>query len=354
MARTEPDFLLHLGDRIYADHPMNESVILGQDRRWTNIVTPAKQRVAQTVGQYRGNYSYNFIDDHYRRFSAGVPMIATWDDHEVTNNWWPGRKLAQRVMQRKGYTVSPVDLLARRGRQAFFDFTPMRRRADDPDRIYRKVSYGSLLDLFVLDARSYRSANGGNRQAAWGPDASLLGPAQREWLKASLATSRAVWKIVGNPLPIAHVRKTDRSRYDKWANDDPGQPLGRELEIADILSFIKRQRIANVVWLAADVHYSAAHRFDPAGAAFGDFDPFWEFVAGPFHTRPGRVRQMDPTFGPERLFRTPLGPAPDPPPSAGYLYFGHARIDARTAAMTVSLRDLSGRPLYEQTLAPAR
>jgi alkaline phosphatase D len=352
MRATRPDFLVHLGDRIYADRPLNESVLLDDGSRWTNLVTPAKKKVAQTVDDYRGNYSYNFLDKHYRRFSAAVPMMATWDDHEVTNNWWPGRKFRLRFMQRKGYTVYSVDQLAKHGRQAFFDFTPLRRNRTDPDRIFRKISYGPLADIFLLDLRSYRSPNDRNRQGGTG--AALLGAAQTEWLKKSLAESRAVWKFVGSPLPIAHVRRKERPRHDKFANADNGLPLGREFEIASLLSHIKDHRIRNVVWLAADVHYSAATFFDPGRAAFRDFNPFWEFIAGPFHTRPGRVRNQDRTFGPDRRFRTPVSADRNPPPSAGHQYFGHAQIDAKTGGLTVTFRDLDNRVLYSQSITPDR
>ena len=354
MRRTNPDFLIHLGDRIYADRTLSETVLLDGDRRWTNLVTPAKKKVAESVEEYRGNYSYNFLDTNYRRFSAAVPMMATWDDHEVTNNWWPGKKLRRRFMQRKGYSVSSVDLLARHGRQAFFDYTPMRRDSADPDRIYRKISYGPLVDVFLLDSRSYRSPNNGNRQEELSAETALLGRAQTEWLKRSLAESRAVWKVIGNPLPIAHVRREERARYDKYANADNGLPLGREFEITSLLSHIKNYRIRNVVWLAADVHYCAANFFDPGRAAFQDFNPFWEFIAGPFHTRPGRIRHQDKTFGPDRRFRTPVSEDRNPPPSAGYLYFGHAHIDAKTGGLTVTFRDLANQILYSQSIAPER
>ena len=71
-------------------------------------------------------------------------------------------------------------------------------------------------------------------------------------------------------------------------------PRGRELEIADLLRFISDRRIRNVVWITGDVHYCAAHHYDPARAAFTEFDPFWEFVAGPLHAG---------TFGPEHARR---------------------------------------------------
>jgi alkaline phosphatase D len=168
----------------------------------------------------------------------------------------------------------------------------------------------------------------------------------------ALQQSKAVWKIIANPQPLAHVRKAPKPRHDQWANGDHGAPLGREHEVADILAFIKQQNIRNTVWLAADVHYSAAYHFDPNRAAFRNFDPFWEFISGPFHTRPGRVKNFDKTFGAEQHFRTPRPPIVNPPPSDGFLYFGHAKIDAKTGDLRVTIRDLNDRTLFSRTLNP--
>ena len=82
--------------------------------------------------------------------------------------------------------------------------------------------------------------------------------------------------------------------FEAFANGDDGPPLGRELEIADLLRFIRDRRIRNVVWITGDVHYCAAHHYHPARAKFTEFDPFWEFVAGPLHAG---------TFGPTRWTR---------------------------------------------------
>ncbi len=118
-------------------------------------------------------------------------------------------------MQRKGYAEQSVDRLAARGRQAFFEFTPMRRNGN---KIYRKISYGPLADIILLDSRSYRSANNRNRLEALDNRSALLGSEQVTWLKDTLTRSRATWKFIGNPLPIAHVRRKKLSRYDKFAN----------------------------------------------------------------------------------------------------------------------------------------
>src|SRR5206468_954030 len=76
-----------------------------------------------------------------------------------------------------------------------------------------------------------------------------------------------------------------------------GPALGREIEIAQLLSFIKHRRVHNVVWLTADVHYTAAHYYDPHQAQFQDFEPFWEFVSGPLHAGTFGPNDLDNTFG---------------------------------------------------------
>ena len=59
---------------------------------------------------------------------------------------------------------------------------PLRYSPAEPGRIYRKIPYGPLLDLFLLDMRSYRGANA-QPTTQYGPDSYLLGPAQLAWLK---------------------------------------------------------------------------------------------------------------------------------------------------------------------------
>ena len=81
-----------------------------------------------------------------------------------------------------------------------------------------------------------------------------------------------------------------------------GPPRGRELEIADLLSFIKHAGVRNTVWLTADVHYTAAHYYDPNKAAFQDFEPFWEFVSGPIHAGCFAPNELDSTFGPQLMY----------------------------------------------------
>jgi alkaline phosphatase D len=139
------------------------------------------------------------------------------------------------------------------------------------------------------------------------------------------------------------------------ANGDPGGALGRELEIADLLAFIKREKIRNVFFVTGDVHYCAAYHYDPARAAFRDFDPFWEFVGGPIHAGTFGPNALDGTFGPEaRFVGIPQGMKPNRPPSDGFQFYGLVKVDAKREVATVSLHDLSGRALYTLELEPQR
>jgi alkaline phosphatase D len=244
-----------------------------------------------------------------------------------------------------------VDVLASRARRAFFEFTPIRGLEPTLTRIDRLLPCGPLLDVFGLDMRSYRGPNGENRQPRMGPGSALLGPAQLATLKRSLRASRAVWKVIASDMPIGLVVGDGPGRYEAVANDDPGAPSGRELEIADLLSFIKRERISNTVWITGDLHYAAAHRYSPEEASFTDFNPFWEFAAGPLHAGTFGPNPLDKTFGPSvRYLAIPKGMKPNQPPSAGLQFFGKGTIDERTRELTITLHDLSGRKLWSISL----
>jgi alkaline phosphatase D len=351
MRRVQPDVFVHCGDTIYADGILQEQVKLDDGSTWTNLVTEAKSKVAQTVDDYRGNYKYNLLDEHMRAFNAEVPQVVLWDDHEVRDNWYETRDLTAD----ERYQVKSMALLSARARQAFLEFNPIAPNADDPQRIYRTVPSGPLLDIFALDLRSYRGANSDNRQPALTPESSQFGSVQLASLKSRLASSRAVWKVIATDLPLALVVADNPGRFEAFANGDAGPPLGRELEIADLLRFLRDRRIRNVVWITGDVHYCAAHHYHPTGAKFTEFHPFWEFVAGPLHAGTFGPNTLDATFGPEAKFNgVPKGLKGNRPPSEGFQFFGTLKIDARTKAMTVALHNLAGERLYQVALTAER
>ncbi|MEO0842622.1 MAG: alkaline phosphatase D family protein [Cyanobacteria bacterium J06643_5] len=341
----KPDFFIHSGDYIYADNPLESQVKLDDGSIWKNIVTPEKSKVAETLQEFRGNYIYNLLDENVKRFNAEVPQLVQWDDHETTNNWYPGE-----ILEDDRYKVKSVSLLAARGKQAFMEYTPIRFNDNDPEQIYRSYKYGSNLEVFMLDKRSYRGPNTANRQQQASAETAFLGNSQVRWLKNQLLYSKATWKVIASDMPIGLLVKDGKTKFENASNGD-GEPLGRELEIADLLRFIKQNNIRNVVWLTADVHYAAAHYYDPNKAQFTEFTPFWEFVAGPLNSGTFGPNQLDNTFGPQVKFQSVESTMkPNQSPKDGLQFFGTVKINSLSKAMSVSLHNLEGKILYSVDL----
>jgi alkaline phosphatase D len=357
MRRTNPDFFIHSGDNIYADGAMLPEVTNASGEViWRNAfldVVPEKLKVAETLHEYRRAYLYNRYDANVQAFSAEVPQIWQWDDHEVINNWSPSKQLDAR------YTTTDVNVLVANARQAFLEYAPLPRvSADEIGRIYRHIPYGDDLDVFVLDMRSYRAGNGCNVETAPGPETAFLGRTQLEWLKRKLRHSRATWKVIAADMPLGLIVADGAdpvsgcARFENSANGD-GPVLGREFETAELLGFMKQKDIQNVVWLTADVHYCAAHYYDPSVAIFQDFNPFWEFVSGPLHAGTFGPNALDDTFGPTVIFqKAPESGQSNLPPSAGLQFFGQVDIDHRTKVLRAALKDVNGVEVFAQELTP--
>jgi alkaline phosphatase D len=350
MRKHNPDFLIHSGDTIYADGPILPETKLPDGAIWKNTITvPEKAKVAETLDEFRAAHKYNLLDDNVRAFNAQVPIFGQWDDHEVTNNWSLSKQLPS------SYKERDITLLAARGACAFHEMYPISVNPKEPGRVYRTLNYGPHLDVFMLDERSYRGPNGPNLQESYGPDAYFIGPEQMAWLKRALMASKATWKVIASDMPIGLVvydNAADKTGSEAIAQGD-GPVRGRELEIADILRFIKSAGIRNTVWLTADVHYTAAHYYNPEKAQFQDFEPFWEFVSGPFHAGTFGPAALDNTFGPEVRFVKAPGPdKQNLPPSAGMQFFGHVKIDGQSGQMTVTLRDRADMALWATVLDP--
>jgi alkaline phosphatase D len=332
-----PDFLLHSGDLIYADNPILAEVRFDDGRIWRNITNERVARVAESLDDFRARFAYNLEDEHVRALAAECPILAQWDDHETHNNWWPGQKLDD-----ERYTERDASVLSSRARQATFEWTPIGRGADPVGRdatIHRVIHYGPLLDVVVVDLRSFRSGNDSQTQ--------MMGAAQVKWLGDALAASKARWKIIACDQPLALVIE-DGPNNERREGFGDGQPTasGREQELVTLLADLKSRSVGNTIWLTADVHYAAAHRFDPSRAtAAKDFDPFWEFVAGPIHAGTFGPNALDPSLGPELKFHW----VPEPhrhnvAPWDDMQTFGTVDLSAEHAA--VALHDISGHERY--------
>lgn len=358
MHQTRPDFFIHSGDTIYADGPIAATVVEPDGQIWRNLVTEEVSKVAETLTEFRGRHRYNSLDANMRAMFADVPVIAQWDDHETHNNWYPGQ-----IIDDARYTVRDVNTLAARGRQAWQENMPIADSSalwrpgtfDDggqykPARIYRKISRGPQLDIFCLDMRTFKSPNTDGKEAY---ATSILGQEQVDWLIREVSKSKATWKVIAADLPLGIVVPDGPVNEESVSNRDNGAPLGRELEIAGVLSAFKRNRVKNVVWLTADVHYCAAHHYSPERAAFTDFDPFWEFVAGPIAAGSFGPNAMDGTFGPEVVFAKAGRTVNQSPRDGESQFFGHVQLGGDNS-FTASLRNANGATVFSKVLTPER
>jgi alkaline phosphatase D len=350
-----PDLFIGCGDAIYADVPIPPEIALPDGGVWRNLVTPAKSHVAETLDDFRGAYLYSRHSREVRALSARVPSFSIWDDHEVRNNWFPGEMIPEEALRRAGSAEASrrersIDVLAIHARRAMIEHAPTLLATAAPAPMYRSVRWGPLLEIFLLDGRTFRTAN-----YPAPPEQAFLGAVQLAWLEDALARSTATWKVIACDMPIGLVVSepapgSGEEAFDGFANTS-GPPSGRELELARLLASLRRRAVRNVVWLTADVHYAAAHRYDPSRAAFRDMDPFYEFVAGPMHATSYPRKRFDDTFGPELVYAS-AGWDTFGSPADGAQYFGVVRIDGRSRVMTVTLVDGRGRDLHTTELRP--
>ncbi|WP_034999656.1 alkaline phosphatase D family protein [Beijerinckia mobilis] len=375
MRQRDPDFFVHNGDTIYADGPILPEVTAENGQIWKNVVTEEVSKVAETLKEYRGRHRYTLLDDNVRRFARQVPQVMQWDDHEICNNWSESKDISADTR----YTEKDVRVLVSRGRRAFLENAPMRWQPATFEktwasltlqenweldqeglshRVYRTIPYGPLVEVFVLDMRTYRGANSYNLQTTESKDTAFIGNEQLEWLVNKLAFSRATWKVISADMPIGLYVSDGkdaegRAKWEAIANGVDGPAAGRELEIGRLLTRIKQAGVRNVVWITTDVHYCAAHHYHPDRAFYKNFDPFWEFVAGPLNAGSFGPNALDETFGPELVFQK-APPYANASPLAGYQFFGEINIDPYSRALTVDLRDLDGVSQFTKTLQPQR
>ena len=251
MRQVEPDFFIHSGDTIYADGPIKAeatnadgSLWLGPDGKpWRNITIPEKQKVAETLHEYRMNYAYNLMDENVRRMNASVPMYAQWDDHEVTNNWY----WEQRKDQDKRYQEGSVARMAAAAMRAFHDYMPTRLHPLEQDRLFTELLLWPVAgDLprrpALLSGPEQRAAS----RPSSAPRRGVVGERQMGWLMQALADSKATWKVIACDMPIGLIVWDDgknKKGTEAVAQGDMGPPLGRELEFAELFRFIRDRGI---------------------------------------------------------------------------------------------------------------
>ncbi|MGE4047002.1 MAG: alkaline phosphatase, partial [Acetobacteraceae bacterium] len=243
MLDDDLDVVLHLGDYIYE----NDS---GSKVRW-HLEEPT------TLAGYRNHHALYKSDPSLQAAHAAYPFLATWDDHDVQNDY-AGLNTEDRT---------PTEIFrARRAAayQAYYEHMPLRRAAspNGPDmRLFTASVFGDLVHLVTLDTRQYRSSHacrGPNRfggqlitgcEERLDPSRTMLGRAQEQWVARQLSGARAAWKLVGQSLMMAELRQGPAGD-SFWSDGWDGYPAARDR----LLGVIAQRRISDVVVLSGDIH----------------------------------------------------------------------------------------------------
>ncbi|WP_372177572.1 alkaline phosphatase [Xanthomonas axonopodis pv. phyllanthi] len=254
LAAEQPDLVFFLGDYIYEYSNHGEAA--------HKIVRPHGSGECLDLAGYRNRYALYRTDPDLQALHAGSACVATWDDHEVQNDY------ANRWSQDPSI---PVDtFLARRAAayRAFYEHFPLRARhrphgADM--RIYRSFDYGRLARFYVLDGRQYRSEQPCPQANGWrgghvvadscrqrtDPQRTMLGWEQERWLHGRFAQSPARWNVIAQDLLVAPMRQAGRDGVvGHWTDGWDGYPATRER----MLDAIANTRLRNPVFWGGDIH----------------------------------------------------------------------------------------------------
>jgi len=248
MAREDLDFVVCLGDYIYAEtyHTLAGGTAVRDDTIGSPGDAPRIALAATTLDDYRAKYALYRQDAALRKVHTRAPMVVVWDDHEVQDNY-AGTAPGGGLPPEQGWS----DARRAAAYRAWFESTPT--FAGRRDRIYRKLRFGKTLDLFMLDQRQYRDDQPcGDAVVPACPELpqarDLLGRTQMRWLKRELQSSNAAWKVIGNQVMMMPAKVTGEAfvQFDSWH----GYPTERE----ELLGHVDRKRIRDVVFLTGDIH----------------------------------------------------------------------------------------------------
>ena len=248
MAREDLDFVVNLGDYIYAEayHTRADGTGVRDDR--IGRQRKGVVREALTLSDYRRKYKLYRSDESLREMHAAFPLISTWDDHEVQNNY-AGSEANGGLPKNERYSKKRRSA----GFEAFFEHMPHFADTRGRNRLYRATRFGRNVDLIMLDERQYRDNQPCNDEvrepcAEYNNPRTLLGSQQKAFFKQALEQSPTAWRLIGNEVAMMPVKTGQNTffGYDFW-HGYPG-------ERREILEHIKAKGIDDVVFLTGDIH----------------------------------------------------------------------------------------------------
>lgn len=211
VARSDADYVLHLGDYIYeyaADgYASSHAAALGRTSSPTNELL--------SLSDYRSRHAQYKRDPDSKNLHALRPFICIWDDHEIANDTYKDGAENHNPATEGSWAARKAAAL-----QAYHEWMPI-RTGSDREKIYRSFDFGGLVSLHMLDTRLIGRDEQINIAALAGllgtdardaalaafssPDRQLLGVEQLQWLQGQLAASSATWQVLGQQVLMARM-----------------------------------------------------------------------------------------------------------------------------------------------------
>ena len=253
--QADLDAVIHLGDYVYE----YGSLEYGDVRPYE------PEHECLTLADYRMRHSLYKRDQDVQAVHRQHVFITIWDDHEVAND---GYDLGAEN-HTEGSEGAWLDRKAAALR-VYKEWMPIREQPDG--RIFRKLSFGDLADLTLLDTRYWKRTKqaGGILGAPPAPDPTrtLLGDDQAAWMENELKTSKATWQLLGQQVMVGNlILETGKqlANLDQWH----GYPESRKR----LLDFFKTSGVKNVVVLTGDIHSSWANEIVNNPTDTVEYDP---------------------------------------------------------------------------------
>ena len=209
-AKSGAQFAVHLGDFIYeygADgYASTDAKALGR------VVEPANECLS--LADYRKRYAQYRSDPDSKVFSASLPLIAVWDDHEVANDTYKDGAENHTATTEGSFAARRAAAI-----QAWHEWMPVRAPdASNLMKIYRSFDFGGLAVLHMLDTRVIgrdkqvefaellNPATAATAQATLASTSrTIMGSTQLQWLQGQLAASKATWQVLGQQVLMARM-----------------------------------------------------------------------------------------------------------------------------------------------------
>ncbi|MGQ0677935.1 MAG: alkaline phosphatase D family protein [Rhodospirillales bacterium] len=248
LAREDLDLVLFLGDYIY-------EISYGRTRVREHGGPPPA-----TLAEYRRRHALYKSDRDLQASHAAHPWASIWDDHEVENDYAQDRpeKLDQ----------TPEAFLKRRAAayQAFWEHLPLReaQRPRGPDaRLYRRLDFGAMASVLLLDDRQHRSyhacprpgragSNVVGEECAERADAerTMLGRAQEDWFARELAARQARWSVIAQQTLVARFDQNEGQGRRFWTEAWDGYPAARDR----LIGALAETKAPNPLIVGGDLH----------------------------------------------------------------------------------------------------